>query len=382
MDIKSIRYENILFFLKNMCYNMIERNNRGEINMKKNIFITFFLLIVILGIQNVKADYECFYKATKNELGVKKDESDSFRVSTTNNNFEFDTFLGIPSSPVVADSKINNKWSEENLIKEYLKGCCPNRFYVCKGEIGIPGGSKTIGYFVILNGSLYSELEWQYGATNINGYVFGEDDCMIAEIDKDKTTVCTNNIEFGCELYDDSKEILEEKYCDFSSGNCDLNNVTEYNKEKEKLKSFCKTTLENSDFEINPCVNKCLGLQNFINELEQTTTPAGQCGFSQRLISWGLNIMKWIKYIVPVFVIIFGIFDFIKAIGADKEDEMKKSQKKFITRLIAAALIFIIPFILEFVLDKFGFTEYIDGCGLILKINLVRIRNKYKRKAL
>ena len=68
---------------------------------------------------------------------------------------------------------------------------------------------------------------------------------------------------------------------------------------------------------------------------------------------------------LPVIVIVLGILDFIKAIGSDKEDEMKKAQGRFVKRLIAAVLIFIIPFIIEFVLDKMGFGEYISGCGII-----------------
>ena len=57
-----------------------------------------------------------------------------------------------------------------------------------------------------------------------------------------------------------------------------------------------------------------------------------------------------------------GILDFIKAIVADKDDEMKKVQGRFVKRLIAAALVFIIPLIIEFVLTKMGF-DYND-CGL------------------
>jgi hypothetical protein len=87
-----------------------------------------------------------------------------------------------------------------------------------------------------------------------------------------------------------------------------------------------------------------------------------KCGFSGRLLVWANNILRWIKYILPVFVIVLAILDFIKAIGADKDDEMKKAQKRFITRLIAAALVFIIPLIIEFILTKMGFGY--DSCGL------------------
>ena len=48
------------------------------------------------------------------------------------------------------------------------------------------------------------------------------------------------------------------------------------------------------------------------------------------------------------------ILDFMKAIASDNPDDMKKSGAKFIKRLIAAVLIFIVPLILEFLLGIFG----------------------------
>ena len=88
----------------------------------------------------------------------------------------------------------------------------------------------------------------------------------------------------------------------------------------------------------------------------------GECGFSGRLIAWILNILSWIKYIIPVVVILFGIIDFIKATGSEKDDAMKKAQANFVKRLIAAALIFLVPSIIEFILPKFGF-DY-NSCGI------------------
>ena len=48
------------------------------------------------------------------------------------------------------------------------------------------------------------------------------------------------------------------------------------------------------------------------------------------------------------------ILDFIKAIASESDDEMKKVSARFAKRLIAAALIFIIPFILDFILRMFN----------------------------
>ena len=95
----------------------------------------------------------------------------------------------------------------------------------------------------------------------------------------------------------------------------------------------------------------------------KTKDYSATCGFSENLIGWINNILNIVKYILPVLVIILGIIDFIKAIASDKDDEMKKAQGRFAKRLIAAALAFIIPFIIVFVLEKFGFVA--EGCGVI-----------------
>jgi len=57
-----------------------------------------------------------------------------------------------------------------------------------------------------------------------------------------------------------------------------------------------------------------------------------------------------IKIIAPVLVIVFGSLDFVKAIFQADEEKQKKAGQDFIKRLIAAALIFLIPTILEIIL--------------------------------
>lgn len=111
------------------------------------------------------------------------------------------------------------------------------------------------------------------------------------------------------------------------------------------------------------CIISCLNdLPERIKEIEGNKSDTGECGFSGRLMVWFSNILRWIKYLLPVAVIVLAILDFIKAIGADKDDEMKKAQGRFVKRLIAAALVFIIPLIIEFILDKMGFGY--NDCGL------------------
>lgn len=65
------------------------------------------------------------------------------------------------------------------------------------------------------------------------------------------------------------------------------------------------------------------------------------------LLNWINNLMNYVKIIVPILLIGFGIFDFTGAIFAGSEDDMKKSQSKFFKRIIAALLIFISPIIIN-----------------------------------
>lgn len=139
--------------------------------------------------------------------------------------------------------------------------------------------------------------------------------------------------------------------------------LTKYKQKVEEMRNLCTQSLKNGDYN-DACVQLCMDLEDTIYETNKTfeIEDSGECGFSERLIAFILNVLKWIKYIIPVVVIILGSLDFIKATSSDKDDDVKKAQSNFVRRLIAAALIFLIPLIIEFILPKFGFDYY--SCGL------------------
>ena len=60
-------------------------------------------------------------------------------------------------------------------------------------------------------------------------------------------------------------------------------------------------------------------------------------------------IVVIIKIVVPILLIIFGSLDFLKAVTASKEDEIKKGQQTFIKRAIAAVLVFFIVQIVQLI---------------------------------
>ena len=56
-------------------------------------------------------------------------------------------------------------------------------------------------------------------------------------------------------------------------------------------------------------------------------------------------------------VLIFSSLDFIKAILTSDDESMKKAQSNLIIRLILAALLFVLPTLIEVILDIFGITS-------------------------
>ena len=193
-----------------------------------------------------------------------------------------------------------------------------------------------------------------------------------SEVNKDNINVSK------CVPYEQKIGEIEDFYSKYKSCN---NNCNLYIRDAEKIiydiKDYCSKALSSRDIYIktstgesmkDPCVGNCLTFEKKINDLKvnygiDNGTDDGECGLSNVLLIWILNIVKWVKYIIPVIVILMGILDFIRAVATDKDDGMKKAQGRFVKRLIAAALIFVVPFILEFILEKMGFS--VEGCRVI-----------------
>lgn len=65
-------------------------------------------------------------------------------------------------------------------------------------------------------------------------------------------------------------------------------------------------------------------------------------------------IVNLIKIGVPILLIIFGMLDLGKAVMAQKEDEIKKSQQMFLKRLLSAGLVFFVVMIVQVVFNLVG----------------------------
>ena len=153
------------------------------------------------------------------------------------------------------------------------------------------------------------------------------------------------------ECNDDKKCIMREYY--------------EFSKVVTGISEYCNNVYSNCNYRDN-ATQYCLKIDDQIKEIrnEFNISNVAACGMSDRIIRWLANIVKWVKYIAPVLVIILGILDFIKAFASGNDDEMKKVKARFVKRLISAALLFIVPFIIEFVLDVFNLVTDNPYCNL------------------
>lgn len=79
------------------------------------------------------------------------------------------------------------------------------------------------------------------------------------------------------------------------------------------------------------------------------------CGFEylpSKLPNFSSNLYDFIKLIVPIVLIVMGMVDLFRAMMANEISKMKDIQKKFVTRLIAAVVIFLVMALVEFVFKQ------------------------------
>lgn len=94
-----------------------------------------------------------------------------------------------------------------------------------------------------------------------------------------------------------------------------------------------------------------LELLNNLSFLDVTEMEASDfcTGLSQVIILLG-NIIRLIRWIIPMGLILFGLLDLGKAVIAGKEDEMKKAQGTLIKRVIYAVAVFLVVTLVQLVM--------------------------------
>lgn len=75
-------------------------------------------------------------------------------------------------------------------------------------------------------------------------------------------------------------------------------------------------------------------------------------------VAWFIvKILNYLRLLGPLMVLVLSSLDFAKAILTSDDESLKKAQSNLITRLILAALLFVLPTLIEVILDIFGITS-------------------------
>ncbi len=83
-------------------------------------------------------------------------------------------------------------------------------------------------------------------------------------------------------------------------------------------------------------------------------------GTIAELLSDILNIIRWGG---PILVILLGTIDIFTAVISSNEDGMKKAQKRFVSRVILGVCLFLIPTIINFIIDVASSALGYDACS-------------------
>ena len=124
----------------------------------------------------------------------------------------------------------------------------------------------------------------------------------------------------------------------------------------EKYDSFTTTKLENSSYIGR--MEECIQFHSFYESLVSNgiiDDLSAECDFlSDDFVYILQRILNIIKIAGPLIALGLGTLDFVRTVASgDADKEMKNTFKRFSTRLIAAALLFLVPLTLAFLMDMF-----------------------------
>lgn len=156
--------------------------------------------------------------------------------------------------------------------------------------------------------------------------------------------------------------------CSKNENDC-INNANYLTEQGLKnIRSYCNIVYEkygeNYDMNLNERMDECISFNKFYSQLVNegiVNDLADYCGILSedfvKKLSFVLNI---IMIAGPILAILLGSVDFIKVIAnGDADKEMKTAFKHFMIRVGSAALLFITPLLLSFILNIFMANE--DG---------------------
>lgn len=78
------------------------------------------------------------------------------------------------------------------------------------------------------------------------------------------------------------------------------------------------------------------------------------------IISIAKTVVRILQIAIPIALIIWGTIDLGKAVIAGKEDDIKKAQGPFVKRIVAAVIVFIVPWLVNFAMGLVSNNEWYE----------------------
>lgn len=342
--------------------------------MRKNKIKYLLILLAIIGIQTVKAEdtfgnsLTCIYgeeKDVENQIGfmITIDHADAIPYVEE---YVPDSMQGFFLSVIEGHGIINGKFSNPEIIQYYEKigiivdsgtqygkmFSCPSDTSIFNSNYVVPFYEKSFGNGPFIGSitpaeekftceyksnlgnelsikSVWSSEEWYYdvtyngetkrlNGTEVNGNFMPSKECDDVYYDHD-TGLIKLAIELNEGMYTDNVTLLN--YC--SSKNGDISGI----------EHFCSGDCNFKDYSCKKEYSACGGMNDIPLALPQFIK----------------NIINILKIIVPIVLIILGMLDFGKAVTSNDEKGMKEAQNKFVKRVIASVLIFLVVTVVQFI---------------------------------
>lgn len=141
---------------------------------------------------------------------------------------------------------------------------------------------------------------------------------------------------------------------------CSGNNCEEPTYQTEqalrKVKAYCNSLKSNKNVDAEDRLKDCQSFDLFVKNLskdEVIFNIKSGCGFISKDLGNKLNlVLNIIKIAGPILALLLGMLDFTRVLAVGDADKgLKDAFKKFQTRLIAAALLFLVPAILSLIIN-------------------------------
>ena len=82
----------------------------------------------------------------------------------------------------------------------------------------------------------------------------------------------------------------------------------------------------------------------------------------EEIRKWIMDTLNLVKYVCLALVIILGVIDFIKAAASGEAEQVKKSGNSFLKRIVAVIILFLLPVIVELILNLIEIAGVDQNC--------------------